>query len=555
MIQRTLLGTIVLASSLTAQKGPFGTPKPIGGPRLFPAAAVAADVDLDGRKDVIVGNAFSLDPLGPMSVHLLDASWRMRGHEALPITREPGLVAHQNIATVDSNRDWLPDFVAFSSRGTISVHTHQGHTRDHKRQPRFALQGKLKPLNLFGQLNHSFAQLHLYGIECDDFDGDGFEDVAFVGDARFFYDVLGSTGISFLRFDASGAVMSEQTIAVGRFVDLAKGDLDGDGRMDLVGLSPDGSVTIALQQARGRYSKTRVRISKPFEADRIGLSDVNSDGRADLLLSKQKHSKIYVHFSDRRGNPSDSTIIEAGLQPGEMIEDFEAGDLDGDGHMDVVALVAADFGRPKLLSLRPGLKPSLVVWQKLEILASIRTSPMPVYARYLVLDDLDGDGDDDVIISSSGDVHKKSLHQYIVLNESKRKNGYISIGKATVGSNGLNPKISVMGRGALGKRFAMRLADAPGGKTRAALILGTRREPRSFAGFSLHTFPLYSFGVETRGRGDGYGWNVIEFRVPLGATELLGRPYYFQWIVADKGAPNPLGLSATCAIEMRLASH
>ena len=555
MITRTLLGTVVLACSITAQKGPFSEPKAVSGPRLFPAAAVAADVDLDGRKDLVVGNAFSLDPLGPMSVHLLDANWKLRGHESMPITKEPGLVAHQNIATIDANRDWLPDFVAFSSRGSVSVHTHQGHTRDFKRQPRFALQGKLKQLSIFAQLNHNFAQLHLYGIERDDFDSDGFEEIAFVGDARFFYEVLGSTGIGILRFDAAGNLIEEQAVAVGRFIDLGKGDLNGDGRMDLVGLGDDGSITIALQRSRGRYSSSQVQIAKPFKADRLGVSDVNGDGRADLIFSKHKDKHVHVYLSDRLGSPSTYTKIDVALEAGEMIEDFASGDLDGDGHADLVALVSADFGLPKLLALRTGFKPALVVWQALKIPARIPTALLPVYANYLVLDDVDGDGDSDAIISSSGDPTQTRLQQYIAINKTPRRVGYTSIGKATPGRDGLTPKISVGGRGALGQRFAIRLVDAPGDKTRAALILGTRREPRSFAGFSLFTFPLYSFGVETLGRGNGYGWNMIEFRVPPGASELLGRPYFFQWIVADKGASNPLGLSASCAIEMRLTTR
>ena len=110
MKKTTLLSALfAVARSLAAQGGPFSKPRMVRGGRLFPAGVVAADVDLDGHRDLVVGNAFSLDTRnGPMSAVLLDASYRVRSTEHLEVTGETGLLARPGTSTATGCRTWSP---------------------------------------------------------------------------------------------------------------------------------------------------------------------------------------------------------------------------------------------------------------------------------------------------------------------------------------------------------------------------------------------------------------------------------------------------------------
>jgi hypothetical protein len=79
-----------------------------------------------------------------------------------------------------------------------------------------------------------------------------------------------------------------------------------------------------------------------------------------------------------------------------------------------------------------------------------------------------------------------------------------------------------------------------------------RSEPREHRGFKLSTFPLYTFAVQTLGRGPLGGWGVARLPVP-DAPVLAEFRYYFQWVVIDPQAANPFGLTSSPAIEVRFA--
>ena len=109
---------------------------------------------------------------------------------------------------------------------------------------------------------------------------------------------------------------------------LESGDLDGDGRAELIALTT--REVILIERRSRRRLDLRTRIALPAEPasvrprDPVGavlVSDVDGDGRAEVLArsSDRKHTAIYSYH--------DGGLIERGTQPGFPLCQQVAGEL------------------------------------------------------------------------------------------------------------------------------------------------------------------------------------------------------------------------------------
>ena len=120
-----------------------------------------------------------------------------------------------------------------------------------------------------------------------DFDGDGHDDVA-VAYATFEGEQWRS-GIDVV-LTRPGLPVERRTVYV---VDsphgvtaLAAGDLDGDGRPDLVALSGDGETVILRNAGGGTFTREDVQLTERVVGCRgyhVEVRDLNKDGRADIV--------------------------------------------------------------------------------------------------------------------------------------------------------------------------------------------------------------------------------------------------------------------------------
>ncbi len=121
-------------------------------------------------------------------------------------------------------------------------------------------------------------------------------------------------------------------------VAVAIADLDNDGRFDVVaGAVEPGAISIFYGDGAGGVSAPHLM---PVEGDvrSLALADVNADGRTDIVFSVQRQSsgiRVWLNRGGRR--------FEPGKSPTDInrYEGLAAGEINGDGHIDIVAANAS----------------------------------------------------------------------------------------------------------------------------------------------------------------------------------------------------------------------
>ncbi len=270
-------------------------------------------------------------------------------------------------------------------------------------------------------------------VEVRDFDGDGNADVL-VGTTYETQSQL-YRGLGGGAFGNDTAVsLPAGALSVG---DLAAGDVDGDGDLDVLladwgpgsPLSNDGARTrLWLNDGLGHFTDVTethtpnawVRFSWDVE-----LVDVDNDGDLDALISCKSCNGSRLFLNDGVGFFSDS----AGLPKRGNNYDFEPMDLTGDGFVD---LVTVNDG--------PGLRESLLVNDGYGSFTDLTETHFSGAANpgeddnVAVMLDADSDGDADVLIGSLSGADR------LLLNDG---NGVLTLGEgvfdgpATPGTLGL----------------------------------------------------------------------------------------------------------------------
>ena len=169
-----------------------------------------------------------------------------------------------------------------------------------------------------------------------DFNGDGKADVAVINQAGNDVGVLlgdGSgrfTGVGSLQFVGT----SPRSIVVG--------DFNGDGKLDFaVANSGDNNVTVLLGDGFGAFSKAP---GSPFAVGASPLSiatgDFNGDGKLDLVVANSGDNSVTLLLGTGSGsfNAAGNNPFAVGAPP----QSITAGDLNGDGKLDIVVMVTAN---------------------------------------------------------------------------------------------------------------------------------------------------------------------------------------------------------------------
>jgi hypothetical protein len=118
---------------------------------------------------------------------------------------------------------------------------------------------------------------------------------------------------------------------------LAFGDWNGDGKNDLAFVGDSGKLTVVYRNEKGGFgSRVRFDLDEPsnvVEAVRSG--DLNGDGRADVAVLGKKRTYLFLQGADGKLAAAPE-LLNATQAP----DGFSLLDLDGDGKLDLVYVKA-----------------------------------------------------------------------------------------------------------------------------------------------------------------------------------------------------------------------
>jgi hypothetical protein len=178
-------------------------------------------------------------------------------------------------------------------------------------------------------------------------------------------------------------------------VDVAAGDVDGDGKLDLVSADARSrTISIRLQRSGGWLPAAGEPPALPLEPHLVALGDLDRDADLDLLVTAHDSGGVFAWLGDGTGRFSPA--------PGSPVRVFGAarphnhglavGDLDRDGDADVV-VADQDLRAAGVLLAGAGGR-----------LAPSRASPVALGAPPYppALGDMDRDGELDLVVPLVG---------------------------------------------------------------------------------------------------------------------------------------------------------
>ncbi len=210
-----------------------------------------------------------------------------------------------------------------------------------------------------------------YDIASGNLDGDGNEDLVVAN--------YGSWTASVLYGAGDGTFGGIQTLPCENGpIGVAVGDVDGDGLRDIAIINHSAS-TLAWHRATGvRTWAAPISVPVGAQPRNVRLADLDGDGLPEVLVAQQNAPFLTVLRHDGVGG-----FIRTDVSVGFGTWSVAAGEVDGDGRVDVIAVGSG--GAAFLRGTGSGLA-----------LDSVR--PVTGDPADVVLADLDGDGDRDVVV-------------------------------------------------------------------------------------------------------------------------------------------------------------
>jgi hypothetical protein len=226
----------------------------------------------------------------------------------------------------------------------------------------------------------------LTDLRAADVNGDGRIDLIGSSDE---YNVAGTVEVR-LAQGSSFAPGLTTSIPGGAWV-MAAADINLDGAIDVATVSSnDGTVSVLLGKGDGSFT-TPVTYQAGIGGADVALSDLNDDGWPDLAVANVGDGTISVFLNRATGAGTffAASAHTTGTGPGSLA----VGDLDGDGRPDLAATIPEEEKVGVLFNVGRGMFASAV---------DILTDPAagPLTATGVAIADLDGDRRSDLVLSN-----------------------------------------------------------------------------------------------------------------------------------------------------------
>jgi hypothetical protein len=243
---------------------------------------------------------------------------------------------------------------------------------------------------------------HPAHVAVADVDKDGRPDLVVSDLGAFFPGDHDKGAVTILRARPEGGYAPFTLGHFPRVADVEAGDFDGDGRVDLVvaafGWFRTGEITVLLNRTEdwSHPSFERKVIDSRAGAIHVLPTDLDGDGKLDFVaLLAQQYESVVAYLGDGRGGFRAQTLY-AGPHPNWGSSGIALVDFDGDGDQDVL-VTNGDMFDDDILKPYHGI-------QWLENQGRLRFQAHPLAplpgAHRAIAADLDGDGDLDVAASA-----------------------------------------------------------------------------------------------------------------------------------------------------------